>query len=279
MLYEFLRVFKRDGSAFTDLSIDNQNLSVNLDHIDNNQYWYVGQEVPFNNLYFWVHTGNSTAASLNIQYWDGTAWRTAVDVLDGTMDASKTLNKSGMIQWDLAKLYNWQAVLDPESTNAPTEMQGTVYAKELYWIRIQPSVSLHTGSKIKEITYAFTSGQELKNYDIEIDTYLTSFAADKADWIEQIITASKHVVLDLKRMGIIINRGQILRLDDVSIPATLQTLILIYMNLGPSYKERRDELVVKYKEALNLRYMSTDQNMDGRLEANEKSARIRTMVR
>lgn len=279
MLYEYMRIFKRSGASFTDLSLENQDLAATIGPITDSEYLYVGQELPFNTLFFWITTANPVTASLSIEYWDGTTWRAAQDILDGTKTSSGvTFAKSGLIQWDLNDDYGWQQVYETDQTNSPAEFLNEVQAKNLYWIRIQPSATL-TDVLIKEITYTFTSGQELKSYDVEIDTYLTSFATGKTDWNEQIIAASKHVVLDLKRMGVVYHRGQILRIDDVSIPATLWTLILIYLNLGPSYKDRRDELMTMYKEALNTRYKSIDENKDGKLDPRERMGSVRTMIR
>jgi hypothetical protein len=108
---------------------------------------------------------------------------------------------------------------------------------------------------------------------------MAAFDAAKTDWIEEIMTASKLVVLDLKRLGLIVQPGQIIQLDDVWIPTTYRTLQLIYENLGPSYNEKRGKVMTQYEKALNLKRFTFDENGDGRITPSEQNNIVTRLVR
>ncbi len=278
MLFDYIRIFK-EASGLIDMSLDNQDESATIDAaITTSQYIYVAQKLPFTNMFMWIDTANTTTATMSIEYWNGTEWKDAVDVLDGTLSGGKTLARSGNVQFSLAKDHGWQPVWDPTDSNAPAALSTTrIY--DCYWIRIAPSATLTTGATLKEVTYAFTATQELKNYDVEIDGYMASFETGKTDWIKEIITASKLLVLDFRRLGLIVHQGQIIELTDVSVPCALKTIMLIYSNLGPSYKDKIDSMKKEYDNAMNIRRFTVDANADGKLERSEMTNTIKRLVR
>lgn len=279
MLFNFYRVFK-DTGTFTDLSLDNQDESANvsLSSLTSSQYIYIAQKLPFTNIFVWIHTQNNQDANLVIEYWDGSSWRAAVDILDGTKSGNHTLSKSGNISFSLAYNYNWFRLPNTEFTSAPTELQS-LRILDCYWLRIRPTATLANNASVREFTYSFTHTQELNNFDVEINNYFAAFETGKDNWIPEIIAASKLLVLDLKRMGLIVHPGQIVEFDDVSVPATLKTLELIYMQLGPSYTERKKEIRQLYTEALNSRRLSFDSNADGKVEVSERFNQVKRLVR
>ena len=280
MLYEYLRVFKEAGGVFTDLSLDNQEEAKTLTPaLGSSDYLYIGQYFPFNNLFFHIgDVANATSSSITIQYWDGTAWRSAVDILDATASSGVPLARSGVVQFSPDRDYGWQKVNDTTDSNAPSEL-STLTIYELYWIRVKFNSGMTAGTEIKEVSYAFTDTQELNNIDIEINSFYDSFASGKTDWIVEIITASKMLIVDLKRQGLVYNKGQVLRFDDVFLACTYKTLELIYMNLGPSYSDKRSDIRNLYIEALNIKRFTIDKDSDGYVDRNEINNSIKRLVR
>jgi len=280
MLLDYIRVFKFDGTDLTDKSLVNQDPDTTLGlNLQTDDYLYVGQRFPFTNVYAYMDTANTvTGGSLDIEYWDGTTWRNAVDILDATVSGSAMLGKSGMISWTLDDDYNWQMVTDTTDSNSPTALSG-INLYDTYWVRMQPTVNLSATTDSHELGYAFTTSTQLKTIDVEIDGYLSSFEAGKTNWIPEIMTASKMLVTDLKRLGLIVHPGQIIELEDVYLPATYKALELIYFNLGPSYNEKRTAVNKAYKDALNIRRYTFDTNADGKLQQSEIKNQIRRLVR
>lgn len=279
MLLNYIRLFTNISSTLTDKSLTNQDDTQTVGLVlANTDYIYVAQRYPFTNLFIHMDTVNTNASVLSAQYWDGTAWRSAVDMMDGTSLAGATLGKSGGIQFSLDDEYSWTKVWDTSDTVAPTELQ-TLKIYNSYWMRLKVSATLSAGTDSKEIGYAFTTSQRLKDFDVEIDGYLASFATGKTDWIDEIKTGSKLVVQDLKRMGLIMGPGQVIELDDVYVPTSLRTLALIYSHLGPSYKDKLEAMMKEYDKALNIRRFTFDENADGKLEDREISGTIKRMYR
>lgn len=281
MLYEYLRVFKESGGTFTDLSLDNQEeaktLTPNLSATD---YLYIAQYFPFNNLFFRVGdtTQNAIVDSITIQYYDGTQWRDVVDQLDSTAVSGAPLGRTGVLQFSPNRDYGWMRISDSSDNNAPAEIQSlNIY--ECYWLRIQFDGGITNGSEIKEISYAFTDTQELNNIDIEINNFYNAFASGKSDWIDEILTASKMMIIDLKRQGLIVDRGQVLRFDDVFMACTYKTLELIYMNLGPSYVDKRNDIRSLYEQALNIKRFTFDKDEDGFVDHSEIKSSIKRLIR
>lgn len=278
MLLDYLRLLI-DTGTIADKSLDNQDDSVTTTiALTSSHYIYVAQRFPFANLFYHLHSANSNASVLSAQYWDGTAWRDVVDMLDGTSSSGACFAKSGIIQFSLNKDYGWQPVIDTTDSNAPTELSSFVIY-DSYWIRLKVSSSLTGSTAFKQITYAFTSSQELKKKNVEIDSFFSSFASGKTDWNQEIITASKMLVTDLRRMGLIVAPGQIIELNDVYLPTTFKALELIYENLGPSYKDRLEMVRKDYSESLNIRRFTFDTDQDGKLEHREIAAQVRRLVR
>lgn len=278
MLLDYMRILLDTGTV-ADKSLENQDDSLNTTvALTSSHYIYVAQRFPFTNLFLHSHVANSNASILSVQYWDGTAWRDGVDMLDGTATSGVTLAKSGIVQWSVNKLYGWQRVNDTTDSNSPDELSAfTIYNS--FWCRFKVSASLSGTTAFKEITYAFTSSQELKKIDVEIDSFFSAFASGKTDWITEILTASKMVVTDLKRLGFICAPGQVIELDDVYMAATLKTLELVYFNLGPSYKEKLDKVRSEYQAALNIQRLTLDKDADGKLDLSEVGGTIRRLVR
>lgn len=279
MLLNYIRLFTNISASLVDRSLANQDDTQTVSLVlGTSDYVYVAQRYPFTNLFVHMDTVNTNASVLSAQYWDGVEWRDAVDMMDGTSAAGATLGKSGGIQFSIDPLYSWQMVTDTALSPSPTEL-STLKIYNSYWLRLKVSASLLAGTDSKEIGYSFTTSQRLKDFDIEIDSYLSSFATGKTDWIDEIKVGSKLVVQDLKRMGLIMGPGQIIELDDVYVPTSLRTLALIYSNLGPSYKDKLEAIMKEYDKALNIRRFTFDTNSDGKLDAREISGTIKRMYR
>lgn len=279
MLHEYIRVLSYNGSTFSDLSLINQNDSINLDlSLATTEYIYIGQYFAFNNFFIHLDTANATASSLTLEYWDGSSWREMVDVLDGTKTGNVTLAKSGVIQFAPNKLYNWNRITDTSESYAPTEMQS-LQIYNLIWLRFKPTVDIDASTDAISISYAFTSSQQLNLHDIEINNYYDRFAIGKTDWNKEIITSSRYLVSDLKRKNIVQDHAQLLMFDDVSLACEWKTLEHIYNNMGKAYVEKRDHARSMYDKAIEIRQRTIDNNNSAKVDLDNLKGAIRNGIR
>jgi len=201
MLLNYIRVLTNISASLVDRSLDNQDDTKTIGLVlANTDYIYVAQRYPFTNLFVHMDTVNTNSSVISAQYWDGTTWRACVDFLDGTSVSGATLGRSGGMQWSVDDEYLWNIVYDTADLSAPTEL-STLRVYNSYWMRFKVSATLSSGTDSKELCYCFTTSQRLKDFDVEIDDYLASFATGKTEWIDEIKTGSKLIVQDLKRMG------------------------------------------------------------------------------
>lgn len=279
MLFEYFRVFTYDGNTLTDVSIENQDNSSTLSgDIGSTNYFYLAQYYPFGNIFFHVDTVNDQNSSWTPQYWDGTAWRNHVDVLDSTKSSGATLARSGNLSFQANDDYAWTAVTDTEEEgNGPDEL-NTIELKDHYWMRISPTANLNANTLIQEIGYAFTDTQQLNDIDTDISNWYDAFETGKTDWIKEIKLASKLVVKDLRRKNRIESRGELILFEDVSLATDYKTLEVIYRNLGEAYRQKMLDARDAYNSIISTR-LSVDSDHDGRLDRDELRAKYFTMIR
>jgi hypothetical protein len=282
MLYNYMRLIRGDNGTLTDVSLENQDESRNitLDLVTGEDYIYVAQHFPFNNLFFQISSANAVASSMAIEYWSGpgNGWKAFQDVLDDTKRSGASLAVSGVVQFTPDPQYNWHQVGDSQGQDFPTGLT-TLKIYNVYWLRISFNATLTNTTAIKRLSYAFTRSQQLDNLDVEINRFLTSFSASKTNWDDEIVTASQQVVDDLMRAGLIVSRGQVLRFDDVSMAASWKTLMLIYRNCGPAFRDKLLDAEKEYGKLLNLRRFSFDKNQDGFVDKKEISNTVARLTR
>lgn len=282
MLYQWLRLFHDDDGTLIDRSIDNQDeattVSLVIDQTDD--YLYFAQHYPFNNFFIQMDTVNTNAGSLAIQYWGGQAqgWVDAVDILDATSVAGVPLARSGVVQFSPDIQFSWHIVGDTRTEPQPLGLE-TLNIYNVFWIRFRWSATPSAGTDMKRLVYSFTRSQQIDNIDVQINQFLTSFAAGKTNWDDEIITASMMLVNDMRRRGIIVHQGQLLRFDDVSLAADWMTLCLIYRNLGPAFLDKLTRSKQEYEMAISVKAFSIDENQSGFLERREVSGKVVGLVR
>jgi len=281
MLHNWIRVFYSDNGVLTDYSVEAQNNAdtIPLELVAGQDYVYVGQYFPFNNLFFQLDTANTVVSVMSAQYWDGKVWRDAVDFIDSTKLLGKTLARNGVIQWSPDRNNSWLKTEDTTDRGAPTEL-STLEIYELHWMRLKVSVSLSAGTIIKDLGYAFTANHMLSSIDPEINEYLVPWGGvSKTNWDEQIQLASNHVVADLRSRGLVVAPGNVLRFDDVSLATAYRTLQIIYSRLGEAFAPRKQDAQENYEKLLNLKGFTFDTNRNGLAEKQEIAGTTGGLVR
>ncbi len=122
----------QDNDTNTDVTLSSLSTLANLDAV------YVGAYVPFSGVVIDVDATNSTANTVLVQYWNGTAW-TDITATDGTISAATSLAQDGNVTWTVPTAWVMEALEVAE----PTAMKNTGILKEpQYWTRWSWSVAL-----------------------------------------------------------------------------------------------------------------------------------------
>lgn len=277
MLSQYIRLIHSDNGTLSDLSLDNQDINATLPFgmVATEDYYYFAQRKPFNSFYCQSSVANATASVLSIEYWEDetTEWKTAVDVIDGTSVNGATMARSGVVQFSTDSRYDWDISGDTYEDKYPTTL-ASLSITNVYWIRLKVSADLDALTALKRIVYAFADTDGVNSHDPKLTNYYGAFASGKNNWEDEIITASYQVARDLKTKEIILNRGQILELEDVAIPTEFKTLQNIYFSLGGDYMDKYEAMKEKYEESISLKWITKDKISAGRVNRVEIDNRV-----
>jgi hypothetical protein len=272
MLSNWIRTLHNDNGTITDYSLQSSDRTstFTLPIISGEDYLYIGQYFPFNNLYFSVSTANTNACTIAIEYWDN-GWTSAVDIIDATSESGKSMAQSGVVQWEIDRDDNgWNKIYDPTNESSSLGF-NTKKIYDLYWIRVSFSADLSAGSLLKKIGYRFCTDADLTTKAPEIDNYLTSWGdGTQTDWEMQCIEASEQILIDLKSKGIAAAAGQILRFDEIHTACAYKTIALIYDGIrGEDALIERDKKNETYRQIINSVPIKVDLNENAALEREE----------
>lgn len=266
------RILWRDGGILRDLSLelnDFRGQVITFDY-EVGDYLYIGTFFPFNHRYFDVVEANLIQAEPTIEYWNGTGWQAAVDILDESND----LAKSGVIRFvpdDNAQTW----VPDDESKDV-TGLEGThIYNK--YWLRISWSQSFTPTTQLNYIGFNFSDDDilygrypDLNNQQFRNNFEPTLPSGSKIDWVEQHFMAADEIIRDLKRKLVVKSENQILDYALLSDAATHKVAEIIYSSLGEAYENNRKNARDYYNIALNQGIQPVDVNMNARSDVQEQ---------
>lgn len=269
-LPQWLRAIYRDNGTLVDRSIALQNDdSIPFEIVAAEDQLYIGQYMPFNNLYLEIATPNTNVSSVDVEYWTGSsnAFVGAVDILDGTSVNSISCAQSGVIQFEPDRdESNWSRTVETQDTSNGIPELNAVQIYNLYWMRLVFDADFSVGTTLRRIGYKFTTDEFLESIDPEINLYLNSWETGKTDWNEQILVASQLVIADMKRRGLISHPGMVLRFDDVALATAYRTLMLIYAKLGEAFVGPKQDAMRNFRELMDIKRFTIDKSQDA--EAN-----------
>jgi len=265
---KFPIVFHDDNGVFTNFSFDA--LSFGRDAFacvlnSTEDYLYFGRDKKFPMVYVEMGTANTTANTLTIQYWNGTAWAS----LAGLIDDTKGFTRSGAIQWDLE-----QATWTSNAVNSETK----------YWIRIRPGSNLSAGTTVQGMNIIFSDDQDIKGIYPAVTNYLMTGEStfilrheSARDDIVQSIRNDGHAKLTLGDGTIEnIEPWDFLQYEEVRRWSTYLVMENIFSSLQSTedgmYAQKAEEYRSKAAEAKQLFFLSLDKDDDGTLDETEKTA-------
>lgn len=233
------------------------------------EYLYIGQPMPFNNLWFEVSVANDVASACSVDIWFGNAWVSAVDIIDETKNSSGvSLSTSGRIQWNTNIDKGWD--LEQRSTKV-TGLSGT-HMYNMFWARLSWSNTLKVTTALSYVGQKFSIDDVLFSHypDLSQAALLEGFETGKTTWNEQHFMAAEHIERDLKKRSLILARGQIVDASVFVDASCHKVAEIVYASFGEPYVNQKSAARKAYNEEMDTRYLKLDQSGNGSLDRDEE---------
>lgn len=223
----------------------------------------IGYYKPFSDLYVELAT-TPPAVSNNLlgSYYNG-SW-TSLNLYDRT----NGLSRSGFIKFEKEDYEDWK--------------KTTLHGKELYWLRLSVDTNDLVNIQFIGINLVFADDTDLKEgysdineflpenspsfigYHQEARNYILTYLRNKGETIK---TQSQYKMLD---------QFDLHNFEEVRQAAKYLVLANIFYNESDSvddkWKQKGDGFFKKYSEAINVSFLSIDENDNGKVENNESNA-------
>lgn len=217
--------------------------------------FYVGFEHRFASRYFKMETANTNAATLSVEYWDGSAWQAVEDLIDQT----NGMTQSGFIGWQ--NLKDWKS-------NELTPVDD----KKLYWVRIQTDTTFSAGTELEAVVNLFSDDNDLRGYYPEIANDTRFFPSGRTDFLEQHRLAKEDVIRRLMQRNTIKHEGQIIDINAVNAAAVHACAYNILAPIATSEAmiQLRDQAKQRFDEEISELSLKVDTDDDGTLSEVER---------
>jgi len=135
------------GATYTDNSTEVNDSTTgvmtlnSLDTIANGDWVVIGGPVPFCGIAADLTNLNSNAATMTVEYWNGSAWTAVTGLTDGTSTGGFAFGVDGQITWTGAA-----AASTPSNWAA-----STINSISAYWVRIGFSAALDASVTLTEV--------------------------------------------------------------------------------------------------------------------------------
>lgn len=268
------RVIFSDNGTLNDLSRSLGDLfaaTESLTIVAADDKLYLGSDQPFNHRFIQVTTANTNASVASVEIWNGSEWKSAVDIIDGTSVGGKTLAQSGIIQWTTNRNEGWEREAD---SNDVTGLSGTrVY--EMFWVRLTFSANT-SATVLSYLGHRFSDDSLLGGYypDLVRTKLIASFATGKTNWLEQHVLAAEELIRDLRKRRYVVSGSQVFDWELFSVPAMHKCAHIIMSGLGSDFTDRAIEAQEAYQNELENTMAGIDRNRDGRLSTEERKPAV-----
>jgi hypothetical protein len=277
-------IFSDNGTLYDDTAVldDYVNSITSRSFVAAEDYIYIGSKYPITSKYI-KNSGLLAQGTMSISYWDGSTWRSAVNVYDGTSvigDPTLTMNRSGHISWETDKRYPW--VKDDTTKDGVAHITGlgTMTLYDYYWIRLSFTDDFsYIWNWVGDL---FCTDDDLgaEYADLTRTAVMSAFEASKQNWEEQRVQASKLVSQDLKRLVSLPGAAQVIGLDQLMLPCVSKTAEIIFRGLGSGYTQAMLDARKEYESRMDPRHFVIDQDANGRLDSSDAArAVVRRMSR
>ncbi len=267
------RIIWKDAATLKDLSSNLSNPLTGTEvvgYVAADDALYIGSDLPFNHRWFEMSVVNDQASVASIEYWDGSSWIAAVDIIDETIAvAGKSLSQSGIISWAIDRD---QSSWVREDKASDISDLSTLKIYDMYWVRVKFSADLKTTTAFKYIGHKFSSDTQLfAQYPALAKTALmAAFTSGKTSWNDQAFEAAEYIIQDLREMGTIWSKNQILSWEIFKNASIHRIAMIVFVAFGEDYENELKAATKRYGECLQLKSYEVDQNENGILEQSEK---------
>jgi hypothetical protein len=266
------RIIHDNNATLIDLSVALNDITTGnatIDIVAAQDKLYIGSDLPFNHRHFQVAVANTAVAAIGtIEIWNGNEWVAAVDVVDQTSVAGKTMAQSGIVSWTVARNASWGR----EDTTEDIPTLATLKIYDFYWSRLTFSANLSATTALSYVGHRFANDDNLSPMYPELmrAEILDAFKTGKTDWNEQHLLAAEEIIQDIRQKKIAWNRNQILDWGQFNLAGIHRVAVLIMRAFGDDYRDNRAAAFQDYHKAMNLKVFTIDRNEDGRLDPVER---------
>lgn len=267
------RIIFAVSSELTDVSVamnDYKATSKTWSVSSGSDYLYIGARNPFNSFY--IKFDNNMAVgdgAATVEYWDGTQWRSAIDVIDETADGD-TFTNDGFITFSTDPDYGW---FREDTNNGGDIITGisTFNILNLYWLRVNIG-NVEANIPIKWIgTYFSTDTDLYGEYPIfNNSTLKTAYESGKTTWEEQAVIAADIIISDLMDRNVIKHSGQLLDRSRLKRASICKVAEIIFGALGDDYTDDMRKARNEYEKRLTSPILYVDQNLNANIDIEEE---------
>jgi hypothetical protein len=259
------RIFFSDNSTLIDFStaLDDyrpSNTKV-IPFVATEDKIFIGSRLPFNHLFVKLKSKNTLPSNMDVEYWDGNAWVSVVELSDQTLG----FTQDGFVYFTPDRQNPWKLSNTNYSSEIVSGLQ-TVCVYDMYWLRIGFSADLDLTTELQYIGNKFSDDYDLQGEfpDLGKTSVMNAFKAGTTSFEEQHIIATNRVIEDLINKGIIDDGAQILRGEDYKSACVMKVAEIIFNSFGDDYKDDKLSARKEYETRLgNKRIHVIDQNKNG----------------
>lgn len=266
------RVIWSNNGTLTDISLEMNDLfslTKTIDLVYNQDYIYVGSDLPFNHRYFQVSSANAVSSAPSVAIWDGSTWNSAVDILDGTATSGASMAQSGVLSWTTDQTKSWAC----ESTTENISALSTLKIYDLYWARLAWSASWTGSTALAYMGHRFSTDQLLAGLypDLNRSSLKTAHTSGKTNWNDQHVLAAETIVAQLRKDRVVSSGSQIFSWEMFQMAATHKVAEIIYASMGEARKDERDYAREQYQSEMNqIVFNNQDKDADGHVTSGER---------
>lgn len=223
-------------------------------------FFHVGFKGKFGARFFDMGTANTNAATLTLEYFDGTTFQPLIDVIDQT----NGFTKSGFISW--LNVEDWQ-----KNEQIPiTSPDGDDI--ELFYIRISTDTNFSAGTTLNAVINLFSDDEAIKPLYPELISDTRFLPPNRTDFLDQHLEAKNRVVRRLNQKGIIKDESQIINVNDVSEAAAhaFADIVLSPIATSEALITIRDDARRNFESELTRVNLGIDKNRDGKVSTTEE---------
>jgi hypothetical protein len=266
------RVIWSNNGVLTDISAEANDLFSGTKVVDlvyNQDYIYIGSDLPFNHRYIKLASVNAAASVCSVAIWDGSTWNNAVDVVDLTSVGGKSMAQSGIIAWTTDRNKSWAQ----EETTENISALSTLKIYNLYWARLAWSASWTGTTEIAYVGHKFGNDNLLGAIypDLARSSVKTAHTSGKTTWDDQQVIASEAIITQLRKNKVITSGSQVFSWEMLQMAGVHKTAEIIFGSFGETKTEERDFAKEQFDLEMNQGvFVNQDFNADGHIDSDER---------